>query len=164
MNDRGVIPPEFQKILSAPLAEVSWKVQSVSKDKTKGLAVAYIDARDVANMLDSVPLLWQDSYTVHQMGVKQMGERTIDYWVVECKLTIGTDHWSITRCDVGTGDGEEAAKSAYSDAFKRAAVKFGIGRYLYALPSVWMPIDEYKALTKESLEKLNQAYRKKVGA
>ena len=157
------LPAEYLKMLVAPFVEVNWKVQSVSKDKTKGLAVAYIDARDVANTLDSIPVLWEDKYTVHQMSAKQVGERTIDTWVVECGLTIGIDGWSMTRCDVGTGEGEEAAKSAFSDAFKRAAVKFGIGRYLYALPLVWMPIDEYKALTKESLEKLNQAYRKKVG-
>lgn len=149
----------LQGMFREPFAEINWKVQSVSKDKTKGLAVAYIDARDVAERLDASGEYWEDSYTVHQMSAKQVGERTIDAWVVECKLTIGT----VSRCDVGTGDGEEAAKSAYSDAFKRAAVKFGIGRYLYSLPSVWMPIDEYKTLTKESLEKLNQAYKKRVG-
>jgi hypothetical protein len=28
-----------------------------------------------------------------------------------------------------------------SDAFKRAAVKWGIGRYLYRLPNVWAPCE-----------------------
>jgi hypothetical protein len=34
----------------------------------------------------------------------------------------------------------EATKGGLSDAMKRAAYQWGIGRYLYELPSVWMPI------------------------
>src|SRR5262249_50811477 len=33
---------------------------------------------------------------------------------------------------------------AFSDALKRAAVKFGIGRYLYRLPSQWVDYDAHK--------------------
>src|SRR5262249_36601388 len=32
-------------------------------------------------------------------------------------------------------------KAAFSDALKRAAVKFGVGRYLYRLPSQWVDYD-----------------------
>ena len=47
----------------------------------------------------------------------------------------------------GAGDTDiEAEKGAISDAFKRAAVLFGIGRYLYELPNTWVQIDEYKKL------------------
>ena len=35
-------------------------------------------------------------------------------------------------------------KAAFSDALKRAAVKFGIGRYLYRLPSQWVDYDPQK--------------------
>jgi hypothetical protein len=52
---------------------------------------------------------------------------------VECRLTV----CGVTRSDVGTADDNEKEKSAYSDAFKRAAVKFGIGRFLYDLPKMW---------------------------
>jgi hypothetical protein len=34
-------------------------------------------------------------------------------------------------------DAGDKRKAAFSDALKRAAVKFGIGRYLYNLPGVW---------------------------
>jgi hypothetical protein len=51
-----------------------------------------------------------------------------------CYLTV----CGVTRADVGDDDNEnEPVKSAYSDAFKRAAVKFGIGRFLYDLPKMW---------------------------
>ena len=35
-------------------------------------------------------------------------------------------------------DGGDRLKAAFSDALKRAAVKFGIGRYLYRLPQQWV--------------------------
>jgi hypothetical protein len=139
------------KQLEAPFAEVGWKVQATNAAKDKGMVVAYIDARDVARRLDECGLEWSDSYTIHAMSGTQ--------WIVECRLTVN----GVTRVDVGTGEGDEAAKSAYSDAFKRAAVKFGVGRYLYDIPTAWMPI-EHKQLTKESLEKLNSAYQRKYGA
>jgi hypothetical protein len=32
-------------------------------------------------------------------------------------------------------------KAAFSDALKRAAIKLGVGRYLYRLPSQWVDYD-----------------------
>src|SRR5881275_1046881 len=53
------------------------------------------------------------------------------------RLRLG-DEW-VTKVDVGgpseQPDGGDRLKAAFSDALKRAAVKFGIGRYLYRLPS-----------------------------
>ena len=54
-------------------------------------------------------------------------------WVVECTLTV----CGACRADVGysnapdSEDETEPAKAAYSDALKRAAVGFGVGRWLY---------------------------------
>src|SRR3546814_9843585 len=47
-----------------PPSAVSWRSQSLTKDGTKALALAYIDARDVMRRLDDVcgPAGWQDSY------------------------------------------------------------------------------------------------------
>jgi hypothetical protein len=54
----------------------------------------------------------------------------------------------ITRADVGSisdqPDAGDQLKAAYSDALKRAAVAFGIGRYLYRLPSQWVDYDPVK--------------------
>src|SRR3546814_14740903 len=47
-----------------PPSAVSWRSQSLTKDGTKALALAYIAARDVMRRLDDVcgPAGWQDSY------------------------------------------------------------------------------------------------------
>jgi hypothetical protein len=139
---------DIRALLEAPFQEIQWKIQTMSKDSTKGMVVGYIDARDVAARLDSVGVTWSDSYTVLQMA---------STWVVECRLTVD----GITRTDVGTGDGEESAKSAYSDAFKRAAVKFGIGRYLYDLPTSWVAV-ENRQITKDAMASLHAAYNRLI--
>lgn len=86
-----------------------------------GNMLAYIDARDVMERLDAVvgPEGWEDSFVETPSG------RII------CRLTV----LGVSKSD-GAGDtGFEAEKGAISDAFKRAAVKHGIGRYLYDLPT-----------------------------
>jgi hypothetical protein len=116
-----------------PRDAVSWRAQSVTKDGTKALALAYIDARDVMDRLDDVcgTENWQDRYEFH-------GTRTICY----LSIRVG-DEW-ITKAD-GAGDSDvEAEKGAISDALKRAAVKWGIGRYLYHIVSPWVPCDSYE--------------------
>ena len=139
---------EIRALLEAPFQEIQWKIQTMSKDSTKGMVVGYIDARDVAARLDSVGVTWSDSYTVLQMA---------STWIVECRLTVD----GITRTDVGTGDGEESAKSAYSDALKRAAVKFGVGRYLYDLPTSWVAV-ENRQITKDAMASLHAAYNRLI--
>jgi hypothetical protein len=41
---------------------------------------------------------------------------------------------------------EQAGKSAASDAFKRAAVQWGVGRFLYDLDTVTLPCDGYNVV------------------
>jgi Rad52/22 family double-strand break repair protein len=50
---------------------------------------------------------------------------------VRCRLTA----FGVTREDVGEG---EDPKAAFSDAIKRAAVHFGVGRALYAMRAPWL--------------------------
>lgn len=116
--------------LAAPFPpdRVSWRVGSTTQDKKRGMALAYIDARDVMDRLDEVcgPGGWSDRYEVH-------GSKTI------CYITID----GVTKAD-GAGDTDvEAEKGSLSDAFKRAAVKWGIGRYLYDTESPWVEIDQH---------------------
>lgn len=118
-----------------------WRVMNVSKSG-KGSVAFYVDARDVMDRLDAVagPGNWKDSYhVIHMEG---------GHWHVQCSLNVG----GVTKSDVGTGDD---SKDAFSDALKRAAVKFGVFRYGYALETKsvnfgWFPLDEYKNFTKES--------------
>jgi hypothetical protein len=116
-----------------PREAISWRAQTVAKSGEKALALAYIDARDVMDRLDQIvgPDNWQDRYEFHNA-------RTI------CYLSIRVEGEWITKAD-GAGDSDvEAEKGAISDALKRAAVKWGIGRYLYAVPAPWVPCDSEK--------------------
>lgn len=109
---------------------ISWRVGSTNAAKTSGMALGYIDARDVMERLDTVvgPANWQDRYEFH-------GKRSL------CYLSIRVDGEWITKAD-GAGDSDvESEKGAISDALKRAAVKWGIGRYLYDLSSPWVDIE-----------------------
>ena len=120
-----------------PAEMVGWKAQATTKDGSRAMAVAYIDARCVMDRLDEVvgPENWSDSYTVLGDQTGSFGKEV----VVECRLTV----LGVTKCDVGVG---EDGKSAYSDAFKRAGVRMGIGRYLYSLDKQWV---DYDAKTRQ---------------
>ena len=124
--------------LSAPFGpdEVKWKPQSVKGNRA--LALAYLDARAVQDRLDAVFGVegWQDEYQIQADGS------------VVCKLQCLLGERWVTKMDVGgmseQPDGGDRMKSAFSDALKRAAVKFGVGRYLYRLPPQWADYDPQK--------------------
>jgi len=128
--------------LKAPFAPaaISWRVGSTTKDKSKGMALAYIDARDVQDRLDAVCGVdrWQcryvpmhDKKTVCEIGIR----------VPRAPDGDGIEYEWIWKAD-GAGDSDvEAEKGALSDAFKRAAVRWGIGRYLYDLEAPWVELD-----------------------
>lgn len=119
-------------------AAIRFKVQTATQDKTKGLASFYIDARLAAERLNEVVGVenWTDEYRMLAVGMEGAGM----FFPVECQLTV----CGVTKTDVGqyahNAPDDKAFKSAYSDALKRAAVKFRIGAYLYTLPSLWAPV------------------------
>lgn len=133
-----------------PADKVSWRVGMVSKDKTKASALAYIDARDVMERLDGVcgPEHWQCKYT------HANGKTVCDIGILVSVNDDSASHQWVWKAD-GAGDSDiEAEKGALSDAFKRAAVRWGIGRYLYDLPMPWVEIDEFKHFTASAKERL----------
>jgi hypothetical protein len=126
---------EIIEALAAPFnpEEVKWKPGKVSGNRA--LALAYVDARVIQDRLDNVVgvLGWSDEY-------EAVGNGT---FLCRLKVRVG-DEW-ITKMDVG-GESEQAdegdrTKAAVSDALKRAAVKFGMGRYLYRFPHQWADFD-----------------------
>jgi len=126
-----------------PESGIHWRVGARNKDKTKGLPLAYLDARDVMDRLDFIFGIngWSDKYFETAKG------RVI------CELTCYHEEWKgeVMKSD-GAGDtGTEGEKGAISDALKRAAVKFGIGRYLYGLGGQWVDLDQYGKFTPPSL-------------
>jgi hypothetical protein len=121
--------------LSAPFdpREVKFKPAVVSGNRA--LALAYVDARVIQDRLDDVLGVtgWQDEYECLPDGS------------VVCRLRLRLGEEWITKMDVGgpseQPDEGDRRKAAFSDALKRAAVKYGIGRYLYRLPAQWVDYD-----------------------
>lgn len=140
--------------LKAPFApsKISWRVGSTTKDKSKGMALAYVDARDVQDRLDEVCGVenWQcryvpmhDKKTVCEIGIRHFVHGSPELDERGAWKHPQAFEW-IWKSD-GAGDSDiEAEKGALSDAFKRAAVRFGIGRYLYDLESPWVELDTYE--------------------
>lgn len=125
---------------------ISWRPGSSSKDPNKpcvAMGLAYLNAREIMERLDEVvgPGNWSDRY--HQAGSAIICELSIRVPKVAmegggARRFDGETEW-ITKSD-GAGETDvEGSKGAISDALKRAAVKFGVGRYLYYLPKWWFP-------------------------
>ncbi len=125
---------------------VTWKPGATTKDKSRCLAMAYADLRAYQNRLDEIcGLGWSVSY-------EPWGDRLI------CHLTIA----GVTRSSTGESNPNEgnAGTSAEAQSFKRACVMFGLGRYLYDLPSVWVGYDGQKrAIDDAGHTQLMQRYR-----
>jgi hypothetical protein len=108
-----------------PIEEIK-KRPIFNKDKVKVGELDYVDARYVMDRLDSTvgPAFWQDAYELQ-------GDGTVKARVgILCSLTPDHAEW-VWKEDVGTESTIEAEKGAFSDAFKRACVKWGIARDLY---------------------------------
>ncbi len=119
--------------LAAPFPpdRISWRVGSTNGDKTKGMALAYIDARDVMERFDAVvgPAGWERRHP----HVEKTTTCEIAVWIEGRGWVVKAD---------GAGDTQvEAEKGSLSDSFKRAAVNWGVGRYLYDLKSPWVELE-----------------------
>lgn len=118
-----------------------WRVQSFSKNSAKAQCVAYIDARDVMNLLDEVCGAdnWQSDFkdiggqTFAGIGINTMGET-------------GGNNW-IWKWDTGSESNIEKEKGQASDSLKRAGVQWGIGRFLYDMDIKWVDANEAKTQT-----------------
>lgn len=100
--------------------EFKWRVQNSGEFNTT--LVAYIDARDVEDRLDAVcgPDKWQNKFT--NVGTQR---------ICSIGINVESDKW-VWKEDGGTESNIEKDKGLLSDCFKRSAVKWGIGRFLYS--------------------------------
>lgn len=117
--------------------EIEWKIQVTTQDKTpekvRGMVVPYIDSRAIQKRLDEAAgaFNWRNEYSMwHEKS--QI-----------CGISIFFEdrgEW-VTKCDGAECSDIEPVKGGLSDAFKRAAVLWGIGRYLYELDGIWVEIE-----------------------
>ncbi len=145
--------------------DVSWKIQRTNKEKTRGMAVPYLDARAISDRLDAVvgQYGWKDSYTMWHDCVMDGKEKssqlcTISIYDTELKEWIG-------KTDGAENTDFEAVKGGLSDAFKRAAVKWNIGRYLYSFEPVWVNLENQygrASIAESEKQRLNDIYNRKV--
>jgi hypothetical protein len=122
--------------LQAPFepGDVDFRVQGRANEQTgRAQVVAYVDARVVQDRLDSVvgPGNWSFDWTPL---VIENGE----VMITKGTLTI----YGVSKSDAGTASNFEQSLGAVSHCFKRAAVHWGIGRYLYNLPMNWVPAEK----------------------
>jgi hypothetical protein len=115
-----------------PPERVEWRAGSTNQDKSKALALAYIDSRAVMDRFDDAvgPENWQNDYRTGPDGgvLAGIGIRIGGEWV-----------W---KWDGAENSDFEGVKGGLSDSFKRAAVKWGIGRYLYDVPAIWVDCEQ----------------------
>ena len=132
---------------------IKWVVKATAEGregKRRGLVAAYADPRAYSDRLNQLlsPLGWTQEYSMHvvqDFQRKNGGKETCisAKVMVICRVTIfGLNTHS------GTGeewaDNDNALTSADAQAFKRGCSCFGLGRYLYSLPQVWVEVDEFK--------------------
>lgn len=127
---------EFLEGLLPQLAKkmpFKWRVQSFSKNKPLATCVAYIDARDVMDRLDECC-----SYGWERLHQELKGHLFSGIAIVM------PDGSKLTRWDCGVESNTEAEKGESSDSFKRAAVNWGIGRFLYDMDILYVDSNEKK--------------------
>lgn len=147
--------------------EIQWRVGSKSKDQKKATALPYINAREIMKRLDDILGLenWQDEYftepprkvrmTQKAKWVNNQKQGEDEYYYEEisgrviCKLSIRINKEWITKSDGAGGTQIGGDKGAITDAFKRAAVKFGIARYIGYIDTQWVPIDQWGKFTSQ---------------
>ena len=130
--------------LDEPFAaeDIEWRAQSCGKGNN-GFWVsvlAYVTNRAIMARLDAVcgKANWKNEF-------RDVGK------AVECGISIKIDGEWVTKWDAAEETNIEAVKGGRSGAMKRAAVQWGIGRYLYNLDAGWGQIVErgqHKAKTK----------------
>lgn len=128
---------------NAPLAEVEWRVDGQPKvDQGKAPVcrfVPYLDAVIIAKLLDEWVGAenWSDTYETGAVSGKEA------MW---CHLSIRVGDAWVTKTDIGVPSNFEPQKGSVSDAFKRAAcLKWGVGRNVYDLPTLWAVCRTYTA-------------------
>ncbi len=164
---------DIQRELAAPfdINDVKYRIQALSGDQA--LMLPYCDARAIQDRLDSVLGMdnWRDEYSEWQpirvalnpeasahvanytgtLNMKTMASFTSNYYTkaVKCTLSIRIGKEWITKEGIADNTSIESHKGGESQALRRAAVKFGLARYLYNLPDQWIQVSADRNLGTE---------------
>lgn len=126
------------KALAEPFApeDIEWRVQQsgVKNDKPWAMVLAYVTNRAIMQRLDDVvgPGNWKNEYSAAPTDG------------VLCGISIRVNGEWVIKYDGAENTEIEAVKGGLSGAMKRAAVQWGIGRYLYNLDTTFVEISDIK--------------------
>ena len=131
--------------LTAPILpnEVEWRVQSQTSTG-KLIVIPYINNRCVMTRFDAA--FGAENWTSE---FREIANGFI------CRLTVTINDREVYREDGASKTNIEPEKGGISDAMKRAAVQFGLGRCLYDYPRVFIETDG-KFIPDWAYEKLDK--------
>lgn len=130
-----------------PPEDIEWFIGVTIQEKKKGLAIPFITNRAVQERLDEVcgPDGWKNEYKT--LGERELYDKSNQLTGKKTSQLCGISIWSeerkewITKWDGAEESDIEAIKGSLSSSMKRAAVQWGIGRYLYYIDSPWVEIE-----------------------
>jgi hypothetical protein len=154
---------DLSALLSAPFddGDLEWRLQWVNDGKTSGTAVPYVTNRAIQARLDAAVGIggWKNEYIPwHSDGKKQSQLCGISVYLEDKK------EW-ITKYDGAEDSDIEPVKGGLSDSMKRAAVQWGLGRYLYEMDSVFVDVEtrgRTAVIKRGEYSKLNEAHQKAI--
>lgn len=134
-----------------PAEFIEWRPGATNKDKTKAQALAYVDPRHYQDRLNEI------------CGLRWSSLRDIQFTSEKVVITVTLYLGDVSRSGVGEASLTDkfgkalAVTKADAQAFKRACVEYGLGRYLYNWGRVWVAFDaNTKRFTKTAISELGQ--------
>ena len=120
-----------------PYEDIEWRVQQSGiskKNEPWAMVLAYVTNRAIMSRLDEVfgAFGWRNEYKEAPQGG------------VLCGISVRNpvlEEW-VTKWDGADNTDIEAIKGGLSNAMKRAAVQWGIGRYLYKLDTAFINVHD----------------------
>lgn len=128
-----------------PEKEIEWRVGQAGvtgAGKVWCKVLAYVTNRAIMQRLDDVcgPGAWRNEYRYQPFTTADAKNGEEKGLAILCGLSVLVgDQW-VTKWDGAENTDIESVKGGLSNAMKRAAVQWGIGRYLYDLEEGWATI------------------------
>lgn len=162
MTDTFKTPADTWARIAAPLNPdtIAWRQDGkpTTRDgKIIARFVCYVEAGTIRERLDSVvPGEWDLTLAPFGEAIALVSHEGSDtQYAVKARLQI----LGVVRECIGQGDD---LKQAATDAFKRAAVRFGIGHELYNMEQLWVELDGDGKYAKP-IEDPQKVYERKFG-
>ena len=136
-----------------PPDQVQWRVTNTTNDKKRGQVVSYADPRAYTDRLNALfsPRGWTREYKIETMNnitrVKKGESLLSGKMLVICTVTV-IGLWSHSGTGEEWADDDNGMTAADAQAFKRACSCFGLGRYFYDIPAIWIDLDQNRRPVK----------------